>query len=737
LADYSANLASQLDTVGALRKQYIDVQAEIIASKTLELHQTAEVASLKDFIQRCDLLMAKIKDLLDDAPGYSATDMKPTSIASGDLTQQFLTFMQQSENRYHTSEMQHHENMENLVNALKDVPLGATSGSALPVTAVKPPQLHLPTFHASALVNTVSTDPYRCCRKSSHPYHKCQGWHNVLLHDKSSSVDQCIFSQASASSDNASDVQGSTSPTDSSAIVAVCSASEIHHSYPPPRVFLATALVNLLTATGQMLSCRILLDCGAQVNVIASDMASQPNLPRPPACFSVSGQRATTSRARFFVNATVVSRTNGIRITLKCFVMPQIPGMFPNWPVDSSKMHIPQHIPLADPDWAVQRPVDILISGNHFWDCFLNDSISLGPGLPMLTASVVGHVVVGENEVMSASYCLTFTATTPETSLHQFREFEDVPVNSLQLEDQLASPSHSASAHQCIGGENLLPLLLFHHPPCILGESREFVIPQLRALERKFHNNFALQMLHCKALDDLQCVQWVKPLCDDSKRGPIQCVHHHRALIHLIRIMLQKSLQENCIQSQPESSGSTWLTHSFLPDIQSTIAHCFRILTQRKYQVQNIMPVSGFRNASHCISCVHQPRILERAAENIAQPGSIQPRNWKWLNTLPFPLDPRTLSYQEGHMLHQDNHPIVLPKLNRLKFIIWQEHFRQLQPIYCMRKENLPHYTDILQLPEDDFLCSYRSEDRMDPTGENVGDAGAYFDTQPKIDAVN
>ncbi|XP_055690269.1 uncharacterized protein LOC129793847 [Lutzomyia longipalpis] len=964
LAGYSANLANQLDIVLALRQQYLNVQEEIIVSKELELHKATEIVNLEDFTQRCDLLVAKLKKLLADAPG-SPTDGKPIPTASGELMQQFLAFMQQSEKRYYASEVQNRESMQMLINTLKELPLGAPSGSALPVITVKLPQLQLPTFdgtygswhtfkdrftasvinyphisdvqkleylksavsgdaascikhinttgvnfivawrilldkferkndivaehiktffampqmssspqaihditniatectmaldalrvvqrdpwliqfilerldtesrvlwgrecgpevpslgmfikflnqrcldvrnstqastkppsggdqnarshssksqpnkhHASAFINSASSDLCRCCKESSHPLdkcpiflrqspderfetvkrlslcrncfathmthsctynrcRKCQGRHNVLLHEKYSSTtgDPSTSSPSASTVDNASDAQSSTSSTGSSATVAVCSASGIHHSDSPPRVFLATALVDLQTAAGKTIPCRILLDSGAQINVIASDLANLSNLPRHPTCISVDGLGATTSRARFFVNATVVSKTTGIRIALKCYILPQIPGTFPNWPVDSSKMRIPQDIPLADPDWAVQRPVDILISGKHFWDCFLNDSISLGPGRPMLKASVFGHVVVGEDEVMSASDCLTFTATTPESSLHQVRAVEDVPVKLLQLENQFASPSHSASAHQCMVGENLLPLLLFNHPLCILGESRGFVIRQFHALEHKFHN-VALQMPHCKVLDDLQCVQWLKPLCDDSNRSPTQCVHHNRALINLTRIMLQKSLQEDCIQPQPESSGSTWLTQLSLPNIQSTTAHCCRILTQRKYQVQNIMPVSEFRNASHCISRVHQLRILERAAENIAQPGSIQPRNWKWLNTLPFPLDPRTLSYQEGHMLHQDNHPIVLPKLNRLKFIIWQEYFRQLQPIHCWRKENLPQNIDIPQLAEEKSLCSYRSEDRMDHTGENVGAAGKHFIRSPKV----
>uniref|UniRef100_A0A1B0CP76 Uncharacterized protein n=1 Tax=Lutzomyia longipalpis TaxID=7200 RepID=A0A1B0CP76_LUTLO len=672
LADYSANLASQLDTVGALRKQYIDVQAEIIASKTLELHQTAEVASLKDFIQRCDLLMVKIKDRLADAPGYSATDVKPPSITSGDLTQQFLTFIQQSESRYHTSEMQHHENMEKLVNALKYFPLGATSGSALPVTAVKLHQLHLPIFdgtygswHSSqasanpspgkaqisrecinklhagqpqqqALVNTVSTHLCRYCRKSHHPYHKCQGWHNVLLHDKSSSVDQGISSQASASSDNASDVQGSTSPPDSSANAAVCSASEIYHSYPPPRVILATALVNLLTATGQMRSCRILLDCGAQVNVIASYMANQSNLPRHPACFFVSGLRATTSRARFFVNATVVSQTNGIRITLKCFVMPQIPGLLPNWPVDSSKMHIPQHIPLADPDWAVQRPVDIIISGKQFWDCLLNDSILLGPGLPLLKASMFGHVVVGEDEVMSTCDCIVCTATTPETSLHQVRELENVPVQASQLEEQLASQyplASFASAHQCIGDGRFLNQLHFHNTSCILDEFSRFILQEICALERPFYKNCALQIASRKACNNSL------PMAPDTLRTSLP-VDDNIPPVESIQLQIIHALEEGLFldsKSDPaidveesESSPSASLIHqpSILKNtvhscssLESTdtndaseSGHFFRVITQGSFKLHHSHPVGSSRNCrDQCSAGEHSKPQLETA----------------------------------------------------------------------------------------------------------------------------
>uniref|UniRef100_A0A1B0D849 DUF5641 domain-containing protein n=1 Tax=Phlebotomus papatasi TaxID=29031 RepID=A0A1B0D849_PHLPP len=393
----------------------------------------------------------------------------------------------------------------------------------------RPNKPQLPKRQATALTNSANASSCRCCSESSHPlykcpkflnqtpgerfetvktlslcrncfathlthsctYHKCrkcQGRHNILLHDKYASDSSNRTDPASSSANSASN-SGSPSSnhtSDSSAVVAVCASSESDHSDLPPRVFLATALVNILTANGEMIPCRIILDGGAQVNIMTSDLAQRLNLPRFASRLSIAGVNSTRSRARFYVNATILSRTSDTQFTLKCFVLPSVAGNIPNWPVDTSMLHIPHEVALADPDWAVQRPVDLLICGNHYWASWLTDSIRLGPGLPILKETVFGHVVVGEQEPIPPPESFAFTATALDQSIRRFWEIEDASEPTSGTDDQIAAENHFASTHQRNEDGRFIVQLPFREDPHVLGESRPLAIRQFLALERRF-----------------------------------------------------------------------------------------------------------------------------------------------------------------------------------------------------------------------------------------------------------
>ncbi|XP_055714378.1 uncharacterized protein LOC129808617 [Phlebotomus papatasi] len=435
----------------------------------------------------------------------------------------------------------------------------------------RPNKPQLPKRQATALTNSANASSCRCCSESSHPlykcpkflnqtpgerfetvktlslcrncfathlthsctYHKCrkcQGRHNILLHDKYASDSSNRTDPASSSANFASN-SGSPSSnhtSDSSAVVAVCASSESDHSDLPPRVFLATALVNILTANGEMIPCRIILDGGAQVNIMTSDLAQRLNLPRFASRLSIAGVNSTRSRARFYVNATILSRTSDTQFTLKCFVLPSVAGNIPNWPVDTSMLHIPHEVALADPDWAVQRPVDLLICGNHYWASWLTDSISLGPGLPILKETVFGHVVVGEQEPIPPPETSAFTATALDQSIRRFWEIEDASEPTSGTDDQIAAENHFASTHQRNEDGRFIVQLPFREDPRVLGESRPLAIRQFLALERRFDKKPAMRTAYRDILHDQLRRGWIEPVPhDDSNVSPAYYMPHH------------------------------------------------------------------------------------------------------------------------------------------------------------------------------------------------------------------
>uniref|UniRef100_A0A1B0CT72 DUF5641 domain-containing protein n=2 Tax=Lutzomyia longipalpis TaxID=7200 RepID=A0A1B0CT72_LUTLO len=337
---------------------------------------------------------------------------------------------------------------------------------------------------------------------------KCQAKHNVLLHDK--------FSPNSEAPTNAQPpvektpklpaTIGASAPGPSTSnVCTVSSRPDNTINEAPPRVFLATALVNIFTATGDAIPCRLMLDGGAQLNIMSASLYERLNLPKIPSKLSICGVNGRRSRARFYVNTTISSRLSDASFTFKAFVLPTVSGELPNWNVDHSAIPIPPDVPLADPTWALQQPVDLLLGGNPYWASLLNDVVELGPGLPLLRETVFGYVVAGEQEPSfpmdpedTDDFC-TLNATTLEsldTTLRQFFELESVPEDTDLTDDQIAAEHHFASTYTRNAEGRFVVKLPFRIDPQVLGDSRPLAIRRLFALERRFDKNPALRALY-------------------------------------------------------------------------------------------------------------------------------------------------------------------------------------------------------------------------------------------------
>ncbi|XP_055714396.1 uncharacterized protein LOC129808634 [Phlebotomus papatasi] len=349
-----------------------------------------------------------------------------------------------------------------------------------------------------------------------HKCNRCKGRHNILLHEK------FVNSSNNGSPRDANDSSGSgnsKSPSDSNAdshpsptTVAISSVPSDSCATQPPKVFLATAMVDILNANQERIQCRMVLDSGAQICVMTTSLYQKLKLPRLPANISVVGVGAQSSTIRYRVQATIVTRSDE-SFTFDCYVMPRITGNIPNWDVDDSFLELPHGKDLADPQWSVQRPVDLLLSGDPYWASWLNETVRFGPGLPQLKETVFGYVVVGEHRSI-APQCDAFsnlTVVSLDESLRKFWEIEDLP-DELPITDlQKAAESHFVTTHKRNSEGRFVVQLPFKDNAPSLGSSRPQAIRQFLALERQFDRKPTMKALYKDVMDDYLAKGWLEP----------------------------------------------------------------------------------------------------------------------------------------------------------------------------------------------------------------------------------
>uniref|UniRef100_A0A1B0FV44 Peptidase A2 domain-containing protein n=1 Tax=Lutzomyia longipalpis TaxID=7200 RepID=A0A1B0FV44_LUTLO len=332
---------------------------------------------------------------------------------------------------------------------------------------------------------------FRVCRK-------CQGKHNVLLHDKfasdsNSTVPPTPTTPPAPTTQNASGppLQNSTS------LVGVASTQRT-------RVYLMTAMVDALDVNGGRIPCRLLLDGGAEVNIITTELAQKLKLPRCQSNVAVVGVGGHQTKIRHQITATICSQISNDTFTFDCQVMPKATGNIPGWTTDKTQYNIPQHVTLADPLWADQKPIDIIVGGDVYWFSLLTNVISLGPGMPHLRETVFGYAIVGEQHSVPANrgaVCLATTSTLDD-ALEKFWKLEDLPDDAPITNEQQAAEDHFVATHTRTPEGRFVVELPFKKSPELLGESRPQAIRQLLALERKFEKFPELKKAYSEVMRD-------------------------------------------------------------------------------------------------------------------------------------------------------------------------------------------------------------------------------------------
>lgn len=102
------------------------------------------------------------------------------------------------------------------------------------------------------------------------------------------------------------------------------------------QVLLSTAMVQVQDFSGQWHQCRIILDCGAQSNLITEKMIKYLNLPLSPTTYSIIGINQVVSQLNKKCNLNISSNFTNYKSTIACFVVPTITNAIPSYKVETT-----------------------------------------------------------------------------------------------------------------------------------------------------------------------------------------------------------------------------------------------------------------------------------------------------------------------------------------------------------------------------------------------------------------
>ncbi|RLU19024.1 hypothetical protein DMN91_009382 [Ooceraea biroi] len=300
----------------------------------------------------------------------------------------------------------------------------------------------------------------------------------------------------------------------SSAATALLHCATSANEASRPITLLATALVNLEAASGQVVKARALLDQGSELSFIGESLAQSLRLPRRNATVSVLGigsQRAGSTRGA--VVFTLYSRTDpSFKCPVTAYILPRLTRLIPVSPVNTTSWSHLHGIDLADPDYATPGRVDIIL-GADTYGIFVRDSVRRGsPDVPVAQSTSLGWIVSGpapdSRAIISSSFSSVTAAVDHELHelLARFWHQEEIKpsIESRRTPAEEECEAHFASTHSRTPCGRYVVRLPFHSSPNTLGDSRAAAVRMLQKVQRRIASDATFGKLYADFLREYE-----------------------------------------------------------------------------------------------------------------------------------------------------------------------------------------------------------------------------------------
>lgn len=357
------------------------------------------------------------------------------------------------------------------------------------------------------------------CLKDGHSFDrcrarcsKCRGRHHDLLH---------FDPKTSGSTPNS----GASPQAGSSSSTPVHQALVAAQMLPDEHVLLASVVVHVLDANGSYVPCHAVLDPGSTNNYLTENFLRLINGRKMKSDVSISGIGNTIATARGQSVIQITSRFDHSQsFTINATILQRITEPYPSSAFKVDQWNIPDTFRLADPNFNIPKPIDLLIGGGLFWKLLTCERVNLSPDLPYLFGTELGWIVVGADANHRQSNPETLCAITgnpvieDEPSLNKlvqrFWEVDnlDVGIPRLTASDHFCEEFYSETTYRDQSGRYFVRLP-FKRDSTELGDSVSVATRRFLNLERKLHRNPDLLLAYSRFVEEyeslghLECVQ--------------------------------------------------------------------------------------------------------------------------------------------------------------------------------------------------------------------------------------
>ncbi|XP_055645638.1 uncharacterized protein LOC129782531 [Toxorhynchites rutilus septentrionalis] len=214
--------------------------------------------------------------------------------------------------------------------------------------------------------------------------------------------------------------------------------------------FLLTVLLNVKDVWERAHHARALLDSGFQVNLISENLCKLLQLSRRDRKVEITGIGRSRSRTAFEVSTTVSSRVQNFSTSLDFLVLGQVTDDQPSVSLPQTQRKIPPDMVLADPEFNISGPIDLVLGAQYFYDFHVRDGGRLqirkvDDTLPVFVNTVFGWVAAGEAKRMDESTrvsCHVAKVESLDKAIEKFWTVEELTIKTPRSQGEEDCETH-------------------------------------------------------------------------------------------------------------------------------------------------------------------------------------------------------------------------------------------------------------------------------------------------------
>lgn len=350
---------------------------------------------------------------------------------------------------------------------------------------------------------------------------ECNNDHHTLLHDARGTGSTPVTDVPS----NESRSKSAITPTPKDRPLNNKPYVANHASANDEEVLLATVLLKIKAVDGNYVTFRALLDQGSQITLISENAAQLLGLPRRKFSASVSGVGMSPKQSKSLVTLECQSIYGDYNFNTEASVIPRVISDLPN--TSFAKRHWPhlQHMELADPDYNVSKPIDILLDACVYSDVIMNGLVKGEHNAPIAQQTKLGWILSGNVKTFSCNVIINNL-----DEIAKYWEMEEIPNSEIELtkEEQFCEEHYVATTKRLADGRYEVALPMKENYLEKLGCSKAKAIAQFKQLEGKMNKNESYAKSYKQFVAEYQELGHMRAASENSD---IQCFLPHHGVL--------------------------------------------------------------------------------------------------------------------------------------------------------------------------------------------------------------